>query len=292
MKKNNLYILFSLIALALFLFLPAPKKEIAHKPSQINNPAPDIEAKAALAEDLLLGEVLFSKNSSEVLPLASITKIITLLAVFDKVAFGEEVAVSQAAVLTSEPSSLRVGEHFSARDLASMAMAESSNDATYALFEHTYIKNQITDELAEAWFLDSMRQKAEVLGAKSMNFYNITGLDVSKSASGTYGSVEDVMKIAQASLDSPIWQLGAVHEIVSKEGIKHKLKPTNKLGPELTPLVGSKTGYTDLAGGNLLVIVEYPIGRPLGIVVLGSSEEGRFEDVKKVLEWIKSQKPL
>jgi len=62
------------------------------------------------------------------------------------------------------------------------------------------------------------------------------------------------------------------------------------LGPELTPLVGSKTGYTDLAGGNLLVIVEYPIGHPLGIVVLGSSAEGRFLDVKKILKWIKSQR--
>ncbi|MDP3785417.1 MAG: serine hydrolase [bacterium] len=305
MKLNKLHIFLGALALLLiFLYLPVPRMDLSavKKSPEKNFPAPKIEAKSALAEDLLTGEVLFSKNSGEVLPLASVTKIITLLTVLDYASPDEEVTVSRQAVLTPEPSSLRIGEHFLARDLVAMAMAESSNDATAALYEYIVEKNQIVQEKpasAEAtagkqkeWFLDLMQKKAERLGAANMKFYNIWGLDESLELSGGYGSADDLLKIAKASLGSPLWQSGAVSEVISQEGIKHKLKFTNELGPELTPLLGSKTGYTDLAGGNLLVIVEYPLGHPLGIVVLGSSEKGRFEDVKTILIWIKATKPL
>lgn len=280
----------ALALLLIFLYLPAPQKDLQKVEKLEKIPAPKIEAKAALAEDLLTGEILFSKNSGEILPLASITKILALLAVLDYASLDEEAAVSKTAVLTPEPSSLRVGERFLVKDLVSMAMAESSNDAVTALFEYAAEKNQISGEQAKEWFLDLMQKKAEQFGAADMKFYNIWGLDESPELAGGYGSADDLLKIAKASLGSPIWQLGAVREIVSGEGIKHNLKPTNELGQELTPLIGAKTGYTDLAGGNLLVIVEYPIGRPLGIIVLGSSAEERFLDVKKILEWIKSQR--
>ena len=281
----------ALALLLIFLYLPAPITDLSAVKKNLGNfSLPPIEAKSALAEDLLTGEVLFSKNSGEVLPLASIAKIVALLAVSDYASLDEETAVSKTAVLTPEPSSLRIGEHFLVKDLVSMAMAESSNDAVTALYEYIVQKNQIAEEKQIEWFLDLMRKKAERLGAADMKFYNVWGLDESSTLGGAYGSADDLLKIAKASLGSLLWQLGAVREIVSREGIKHILKPTNELGPELTPLLGSKTGYTDLAGGNLLIIVEYPIGHPLGIVVLGSSAEGRFSDVKKILEWIKARR--
>ena len=299
MKFNKFYIFFGALALLLiFLYLPAPKVDLSkvkNPPAdgpEKNSPAPKIEAKSALAQDLLTGEVLFSKNSGETLPLASITKILALFAVLDYASLDEETAVSKTAVFTPEPSSLRIGEHFLVKDLVSMTMAESSNDAVTALYEYVVEKNQIAEEQAEEWFLDLMRKKAERLGAANMKFYNIWGLDESLELAGGYGSANDLLKIAKASLGSPLWQLGTISEIISKEGIKHNFKFTNELGPELTPLIGSKTGYTDLAGGNLLVIVEYPIGHPLGIVVLASSEKGRFEDVKVIFEWLKTKKPL
>lgn len=267
--------------LAVLFFLPAEPISAPKNVLPAIAPAPQIEAKAALAQNLLAGEVLFSKNADEILPLASLTKIVTLLTIFDKLEWNEEVEISRAAVLIPEPSTLRVGERLLARDLAAMVMVESSNDAVFALFEHANLNQDL--------FLNFMREKAEAFGAVSMNFNNITGLDETSSISGGYGSAKDMMKIAKAALDSKIWQLGIVREIISREGVRHALKPTNDLAPELSPLLGSKTGYTDLAGGNLLVIVEYPIGHPLGIVVLGSSEKGRFEDVKKILEWVKTR---
>ena len=296
MKLNKLHIfLGALVLFFVFLYLPAPKADLSalkNPPAggPENLPPPQIEAKSALAEDLLTGEVLFSKNSDEILPLASLTKILSGLVVLDYVDLEDEIEITKFAISAPEPSSLKVGEGLKAKELLAMAMAESSNDAITALFEYASQKNNLARADSEPWFLDLMRKKTEALGAKSMNFNNITGYDISPTVSGGYGSAEDLLKIARTALASPIWQFGSIREVISKEGIKHVLKPTNELGPELSPLIGAKTGYTDLAGGNLLVIVEYPIGRPLGIVVLGSSVEGRFSDVKKILEWVKTKK--
>lgn len=282
----------ALLTIAVLLLLFSAFVKVEREPAAPAVPAralpPEIEARAALAKDLVSHEVLFKKNEKEPLPLASLTKIISALVVLEQMGLDEEVVISKDAVLAPEPSSLRVGEHFRAGDLLSMVMVESSNDAITALALRAIQESGASYEL----FLDLMRRKAASLGANGMNFYNISGLDISESVSGAYGSAEDLMKIAEASLASPLWGFGEAREIISREGIKHTLKPTNNLAPELMPLLGSKTGYTDLAGGNLLVIVEYPIGNPLGIVVLGSTEKGRFEDVKKILEWVKAKNPL
>ena len=291
MQSLNLKVIVLIFgALLIVLLLPAepssaPKNSLQQEPKQ---PPPQIEAEAALAQDFLTGEILFSKSHGKLLPLASLVKIISALTALDKINLDDEIQISQNAILTPEPSSLRVGEHLVARDLVAMAMVKSSNDAAYAIFEYVYKKNSILPEFAEAWFLDLMRQKAAAFGVQNMIFNNFTGLDVSETLSGAYGSADDLIKIARFSLDSPIWQFGAVREIISKEGVKHAFKPTNQLNSEIDLLIGAKTGFTDLAGGNLLVIVEYPIGHPLGIIVLGCSEQGRFEDVKKILEWIKA----
>ena len=268
------YLLLTAALFSILYFLPISKQGPAINIG-IEKEPPEIEARGAFAQDLISGEVLFFKNPKEILPLASLTKILSGLVVLDRVDLEDEIEIMK-------------GEHLKTKDLLAMAMVESSNDAITVLFEYASQKNEIVPDGAGTWFLDLMRKKAESSGAESMNFNNVTGYDISPSVSGGYGSAEDIMKIAKSSLASPLWQFGEVREIISREGIKHALKPTNELAPELTPLIGSKTGYTDLAGGNLLVIVEYPIGRPLGIVVLGSSAEGRFSDVKKILEWIKA----
>lgn len=284
MKQNKLYVLFASAALAIFLFLPAPSKDLkdaAVKP-EAAFPPPRVEAKAASAQDLVSGEVLFSKNAQTPLPLASLTKVISGLVILDYLDPDEEILISGTAISMPESSSLRMGEHLAVKGLLAMMIVESSNDAAYALFEGAGFD--------ENRFLNLMLEKAAILGAKTMAFNNFTGLDISETSPGAYGSAEDLLAIARASLGSPLWQFGEAREVISREGIRHTLKSTNDLAPELTPLIGAKTGYTDLAGGNLLVIVEYPIGRPLGIVILGSSLEGRFSDTKKILEWIKVTK--
>ncbi len=287
---NTHIVLFIVVGvLGAIFFLPIPNnafpinKNVAHVVESSEQKIPDIEARAGLARDLITGKTFFEKNSKEVLPLASLTKIISALVAVDHADLNQEIQISQKAVLTLEPSSLTVGEHVRVRDLIAMAMVESSNDAVAALVEN------FGDE---EWFLSLMKEKAESLGVPDMQFSNPIGLDVSQIEAGAYGSADDLITIAGKTLGSPIWNLESVREVKSLEGFIHKLNPTNILDPEITPILGAKTGYTDLAGGNLLVITEYPIGNPIGIVVLGSSAGGRFSDVKNILNWIKTQKSL
>ena len=297
-EKDNLYIFASALLLFLLILLPSGKTDTnLSKNLQANvmgalviHAPPEVESKSAYAIDLFSGKIIYEKEKNLVLPLASIAKIVSTLVILDALDLNEEVAVSRTAVSAPEPSSLKVGEHFLARDLLAMAMVESSNDAAMALVEAAAQKNTAPQSESEAWFINLMNLKANSLGAFTMNFHNATGLDISTTESGAYGSAEDLMNIAKATIDSELWQFGEITEVQSKEGFIHPLHPTNLLKSEITGLIGGKTGFTDLAGGNLLVIVQYPYpgGHLYGIVVLGSSEKGRFEDVKKILEYIKS----
>ncbi|MEK7560201.1 MAG: serine hydrolase [Patescibacteria group bacterium] len=231
----------------------------------------DVIARSALVTDLLSGEVIFKKNPHELLPLASVSKIISSLVIAEHVLLQEYIEVTKSAVDTPEPSTLRVGEHFQAEDLLALAMGASSNDAITALVEHMGDTK---------WFLELMRQK----GGDGFIFLNPTGLDIeNESKPSNFGSAYALSRVIKNSLDSVIWQLGEKEEVVSKEKIAHKVRHTNSLENEISGIFGAKTGFTDSAGGNLVLIVERPVGKPKLIIILASTLEERFEDAKKLL---------
>ena len=241
-------------------------------------------ATAALAVDFATGSILYEKNADVVLPLASLTKIISSLALFDTLSLDEIVTTSEQAIATEGASALMAGERYQVRDLLVMTMIESSNDAITALVEYAAHKEGIAPLYHEAWFIEQMQNKALALGAsQKMVFYNPTGLDISDQLAGAYGSARDIIHIAQNSFSSPLWDLTRVGTIISQDGRVVTLRPTNSLQGSLVQLRGAKTGFTDIAGGNLLVLLEQPIGRPIGVVVLGSTHEGRFSDVAFLL---------
>lgn len=278
--RNRTILAAVIFALILVFQIKAPepgakqKSALASLEPDAVMPAPEIEAKAALAENFLSGEILYEKNSDYPLPLASLTKIISSLTALDVISPDEKIETA-------------LGEHFLARDILAMIMVESSNSAVETIFNHVIKKNSIKPEEARRWFLDKMSKKAEAFGGEGMIFSTMDGTDATENSAGATGSARGIIRIAKSSLDSPLWQFGAIHEVVSKEGLAYSLKATNALESEIRWLLGAKTGLTDLAGGNLLVIFEHPIGHPIGIVVLGSTQEGRFTDVKKIYEWIK-----
>jgi D-alanyl-D-alanine carboxypeptidase len=72
--------------------------------------------------------------------------------------------------------------------------------------------------------------------------------------------------------------------IKSSNGFYHKIENTNTIVGELPNILASKTGFTDLAGGNLAVIIDPSLNRPILIVVLGSTKEGRFQDVSNLAQ--------
>ena len=80
-------------------------------------------------------------------------------------------------------------------------------------------------------------------------------------------------------------------ELKSEDNKIHNTENTNEIINKIPWVIASKTGYTDLAGGNLVVAFDNGMMRPIIISVLGSTKEGRFKDMKNwlILSWIQIQ---
>lgn len=266
-------------------FAELPPLDASTTPSTLEVGESDIEATAAYVYDVKSGETLYEQNADEVLPLASVTKLMTALIVAELVEAGEVITVSAEAVAQYGNSGLRVGERITADNLMVYALLSSSNDAAYALAA------SIGDELfpgegSEA-FIDAMNVRAEELGLENTIFQNPTGLDVSNVESGAQGTAADINKLmAHLLTEHPdllaTTQTGATR-IYNEDGDFHEAANTNRILQRIPSLLGSKTGFTDLAGGNLTIAYDAGLNRPIIITVLGSSFVGRFQDVETLL---------
>lgn len=252
---------------------------------------PTVAAQAALVYDPVNDKALYARNEDGALPIASITKIMTALVSLERVSPDDIVIISQEAVSTEGISGkLFVYEHLKVRDLVAMMMLESSNDAASALAEHVgkiYGAESYAD--AQDVFTRLMNEKAVILGLQKTAFKNPTGLDMADATPSNYSSARDLAKLAAYISQSPtIWNLSrdVSLKITSQEGIVHELRNINRLADEQPGILGSKTGFTDAAGGSMLTLVETPLGQPKIIVVLGSTHEDRYLDTVKLVDWL------
>jgi D-alanyl-D-alanine carboxypeptidase len=117
---------------------------------------------------------------------------------------------------------------------------------------------------------------------------NGTGLDESTAVSGGYGSATDVAKLAGAVLERarPIAEATTKPyvTVTSLAGNTFFFKNTNPVVGRIPGLMLSKTGFTDLAGGNLAIVFDASVNHPVAVVVMGSSIEGRFKDTEALIE--------
>lgn len=263
---------------------PAPEPVVAEAPAVA--PAPDayeqvsLIGKAAVVYDLATGEVLFARNAKAQLPLASLTKLLTVYAAATALPRDARVTITDEALLADGESGFAAGETFEFDDLARLALVSSSNDATEAIALATEAKRAQSGP-------NLLASAAAAIGLSQTYALNGTGLDESTSVSGGYGSATDVAKLAGALLATAPDIARATTEtsftIRSTAGTSHTLTNTNPDVIRVPSLLLSKTGFTDLAGGNLVVVYDAGIGHPVAIAVLGSTREGRFTDVSTLL---------
>lgn len=243
----------------------------------------NIEAKGIIVWDAKEDKIIFGKNEHMEMPLASLTKIMTVFLALES---GEnKVVVSKEDVLSEGDSGLLVGEEWQPSELAKLTLVVSANDGA--------------SSLASAWvsmerakgsggsFIGAMNARAKSLGLSEILFSNETGLDASLSLPGAYGSADNVAKLFYLAVKT----YPAVFEATSQQEISvaslsnkiYKVKNTNRGVGEIPGVIASKTGFTDLAGGNLVVMFDAGLNHPVVSVVLGSTEKGRFDDIKKLI---------
>ncbi|MFZ2484673.1 MAG: hypothetical protein WAW81_01895, partial [Minisyncoccia bacterium] len=133
-------------------------------------------------------------------------------------------------------------------------------------------------------FVGEMNIKAGELGLKNTYFWNETGLDESDVKGGAYGTARDVSTLMAHILANYPELFAATREvkttITSLDNRAHVANNTNNIADEIPGLLASKTGFTDTAGGNLAIVFDPELGRPIVISILGSTGDGRFEDMR------------
>lgn len=245
-----------------------------------------LTAQSAVVYDTTKDTILFEKNKDVVLPLASVTKTLSALVLKDALTNTQSIHVSEHALGTDGDSGLLAQEQWNVNDLIEFSLTTSSNDGIEAL------KDAAEARTGES-MVTRMNRYAADAGWTSMQFENPTGLDVLGTDGaplhpGAVGSAYDVARmfahvlVRYPNLYDATAHTGTVYTSLS--GIAHTADNTNIARGDIPGLVASKTGFTDLAGGNLVVAFEPEPGRRIIVVVLGSTMEGRFTDVEQLVQ--------
>ena len=267
MKK----IVFILISLFSFIFI-----------KNVNAVEMDISAKSAILVDFNTGKVLYSKNENEPLAMASMTKVMSMLLIMEKIDDGS-LKYDDIVEISTEASSmggsqifLNPGDKYKVIDLLKGVAMASANDAVVALAEKTYGSKE--------HFIESMNKKAESLGLKNTHFVNVHGLD----EEGHYSSAYDMSVMARELLKhEKILDFTRVYEeyLTKPDGSQIWLVNTNKLVRFYDGVDGLKTGFTQNAGYCLTATGKKNNLRLISVVMGEESIEKRSSDTVKLLNY-------
>ena len=276
----------------------------------IKNPAniePIINAQSAIAVDLKNGLVLYEKNIHEKLPIASLTKLMTVIVILEENNIKDTATISNFVTKTQGSKIwLAEGEKITVENLLYASLINSANDAANALAQYNSDSIEI--------FVEKMNGKSMEIGLTSTFFINPTGLDEDMDSknprfldlekNGAYytdpKSQNGNMILSNSSTAYDLALLGRYAygksfirravvkqemEIASNNELqRHKLKNTNDLLKSYLTVLGLKTGTTDAAGECLIAIVENESGDTILTVVLNSKQ--RYTESKILADWV------
>ncbi len=248
-----------------------------------NSDSVDIRAKSAILVDSNSGEMLYGKDENKQLPIASVTKVMTLNLIFDAVESGnldldERITVSpNAAGMGGSQAFIDAGYEYTCSDLIKSIIIASANDAAVAMAERI--------AGSEETFVQKMNKKASDLGMSNTTFKNCTGLP----KEGHLSTAADVAKMSVELLKhedyfrwSTTWMDSLHHD---KDGRNTELVNTNKLIRSLNGCDGLKTGSTSEAGFCVTTTAKRGDFRLVSVILGGNTSKERFEDAAKLINY-------
>jgi D-alanyl-D-alanine carboxypeptidase len=264
-----------------------PDEETANVPTTDYFDGTAITARSAYVWDLTQQRALYNKNADVELPLASLTKLMTALVAYELLDPDDRINISVDAINEMGDSGFFDGERFSLRNLTDITLITSSNDGAYALAAAAG-DSLLAGKNATEMFVRAMNIRAEEIGLSQTHFNNATGLDLSEFEGGAYGSARDMAFLMEYIITHyPGLLEGTVTNytlIANENGEGHLTENTNEIVSQIDGIIASKTGYTDLAGGNLVVAFNAGLNRPIIVSVLGSTRNGRFNDIMELVD--------
>ncbi len=246
-------------------------------------PPPVTTAKAVTLIDATTGQELFSRHASWELPMASVTKLMTLYITIQaidqhKIRLDELVPADETAYhIAGSQIWLRPGERLTVDQMLRAIAVGSANDAAYAL--GTFVSG------SEGQFVSVMNHTAQELGMTHTHFVNPHGLP----AKDHYTTAHDLALLGKAAVHLPLllhytreWQDRTIR---NGKGGKLWLINQNRLLRTYAGADGLKTGYTQQAG-YCMVATAQRFGTRLIAVVLGApTSQARFQDAAALLTW-------
>ena len=235
--------------------------------------APRVEARAWLVQNGATGEVLLRHNDRARVPIASITKLMTVLVALERTRPRDVVTVPAiAAGVGGSSIALRAGERVIVRDLVEATLIQSANDAAWALAAHA-------GGGSVPRFVALMNRKARELGLRETHFVRPDGLDVP----GHVSSARDVTKLARVAMHHPV--VRAIVRRRSDVAAGRQLYTWNDLLRTFPGVIGVKTGHTPAAGWSQVAAARRT-GFTIYVTILGSpSRATRNAYLAELLAW-------
>ena len=249
-----------------------------------------LAAKSAMVIDITDDRPLFQLNPDAQWPLASLTKVPLALVVANAIPADSVVTIPFDTGWNSHvKGSLQSGQRWRLQNVIDFTLVASSNDGADILADlaDPVLKQRYPFAPSPGTTVWRMNDLAASLGLSRTYFLNDNGLDLSTTQSGAYGSARDVAALFAYAASTTPQTFEATRKtqftVTSEDGAQVTVSNTDDALPDLPDLILGKTGYTDLAGGNLAVVFRVE-NHLICIVVLGSSYDGRFDDVRKLAE--------
>lgn len=247
---------------------------------------PEVSSPSVILVEASTGSVIYEKNADERLRPASVTKVMTLLLIFDalesgKINLTDEVTVSEhAASMGGSQVFLEVGEKQTVDTMIKCIAVASANDASVAMAEYVWG--------SEAEFVSKMNERAMGLGMNNTNFVNCCGLDTDNHLTTARDiaimSRELITKYPQIHEYSSIW-MDTITHVTRRGESEFGLTNTNKLMKQYEWATGLKTGSTSLAKCCLTATANRNGIELIAVIMAAQTSKNRFADAITLLNY-------
>ncbi len=231
-------------------------------------------AEAILLKDLTTGRIVFQQNAKELMPPASLTKIMSAIVILSEGNLNDSVVISRrAAAALPTKLYLKPGQVFPLRSLLEGMLIRSANDACLAAAEHI--------AGTEEAFVLKMNAKAQEMGLAHTQFRNACGFNMVQH----YSTAEELAKLTEYAMGYDTFSAIVKEPMAVLREVNHPkalvARTTNRLLGVMDGVVGVKTGYTKAAGRCLITVVRRG-DKELLLVLLNSRQ--RWSTAQTLLE--------
>ena len=283
--KKILTILCSLL-LCIQISFPVLAEEVDTPEDNSSNQTVEIQSPSAILMEMSTGQILYEKDADTQRPPASVTKIMTMLLIFDalesgKISLEDEVVTSEyAASMGGSQVFLEPGEIQTVDTMLKCIAVASANDGCVAMAEHI--------AGSEEAFVKMMNERAAGLGMKNTQFHNVNGLD----AEGHVITARDIALMSRELMTKypeiqnycTIW-MDTITHTTSKGSQEFGLSNTNKLIRQYQYATGLKTGSTSEAKFCVSATAKKDNIELIAVIMAAENSKQRFQDATTLLNY-------